>query len=314
VTIALTMIVRDEQDTIGPCLDTAKPLIDHWTICDTGSTDDTKQVIRDVLANIPGELHDVEWRDFGHNRTDALARARGTADYLLMLDADMRIDQRAPMPELDADEYLLRSTGTFEFTLPLLLKADRAWEYRGAAHAYLAVDDGQPVISRELEQLRIIDTREGGVRRDKLWRDLRLLVQELEEKPDDPRATFYLAQTYRDLGRSREAAALYRRRVELGGWAEEVFWACYQEGLCRAAIGEDPVPVMLEAYRRRPTRAEPIWYLAQRARLAGDTDQALVYAELASRIPKPDDTLFVLAWIYEDGIRKELELARKEAA
>ena len=46
----------------------------YWVISDTGSTDNTKEIIKTFFKNlnIPGELVEHEWRDFGYNRTKAL--------------------------------------------------------------------------------------------------------------------------------------------------------------------------------------------------------------------------------------------------
>ena len=84
-TICLVMIVRNEAAVIRRCLESVKPLIEHWVICDTGSTDDTPEAIRQTLSGIPGTMHQVPWVDFGHNRTEALKLARGKADYHLLI-------------------------------------------------------------------------------------------------------------------------------------------------------------------------------------------------------------------------------------
>src|SRR5690349_14287434 len=91
-TICLCMIVRDEADVLAAGLRSALPLIDTWVICDTGSTDGTQALIAQELASLPGELHEHEWVDFGHNRTRLMELARGKADYLLLLDADNTVE------------------------------------------------------------------------------------------------------------------------------------------------------------------------------------------------------------------------------
>lgn len=77
--IALCMIVKNESHIIRECLESVYKYIDYWVICDTGSTDDTKQIIKKFFEekNIPGELHDHEWKGFGHNRTLAFDVAKG---------------------------------------------------------------------------------------------------------------------------------------------------------------------------------------------------------------------------------------------
>ena len=111
MSLCLTMIVRNEQAFIERCLASIKPHIDSWTIVDTGSTDDTKKLIRKALKGVPGKLHEREFVNFGHNRTEALALAKGTADWLLLLDADETVEVHPdlltwladdPDPETDA--------------------------------------------------------------------------------------------------------------------------------------------------------------------------------------------------------------------
>ena len=87
-TVCLNMIVKNEAGVIRRCLDSVRPFIHHWVIVDTGSTDGTQKLIREYLADVPGELHERPWKNFGHNRSEALALARGKSDYILVIDAD----------------------------------------------------------------------------------------------------------------------------------------------------------------------------------------------------------------------------------
>ena len=102
--VSLCMIVKNEAEVIERCFASVRHLIDHWVICDTGSTDGTPEVIERALAGIPGELHHHEWRDFGHNRSELMRVARGTADYLLLLDADQTLSELGTLPALTVDE------------------------------------------------------------------------------------------------------------------------------------------------------------------------------------------------------------------
>src|SRR5690606_31494452 len=84
--ICLTMIVRNETSVIERCLKSVRPFIDCWSIVDTGSSDGTQQLVRAYLADLPGELHERVWQDFGHNRSEALTLARPWGDYLFVID------------------------------------------------------------------------------------------------------------------------------------------------------------------------------------------------------------------------------------
>lgn len=308
MTVALCMIVRDEAAILERCLASVAGLIDTWVICDTGSTDATPQVIERALAGIPGELHHTPWVDFGHNRSELMRRARGAADHLLLLDADMEVLQRGPIPPLSADAYLLRETGALDFGVPRLVRGDRHWWFEGSTHEYLACD-GQ-YVQEELDALVIDHHADGAARRTKLIRDVGLLKRDIAEHPGRARPVFYLAQTYRDLGEPDLAIDWYRRRVELGGWEEETFYANLQEGALKAerdvAWG---TPVLLEAWGRRPSRAEPLHELARAHRVAGNLAAAHLFAERGLEIAYPSDILFVHRWVYTWGLRYERGLA-----
>ena len=91
-TICLNMIVKNESHVIVPTLENLCSHIqfDYWVICDTGSTDATRDIIRGFfsLKNIKGELVEHEWINFGHNRTKALECAFNKTDYVFIFDAD----------------------------------------------------------------------------------------------------------------------------------------------------------------------------------------------------------------------------------
>ena len=111
-TICLNMIVKDEHHIIVKTLEMLCSKIDfsYWAICDTGSSDNTKELIVEFFKkkNIPGELHIHKWTNFAHNRTLALDVAFQKTDLSLIFDADDEIHGTIKMPEtVDADGYHL---------------------------------------------------------------------------------------------------------------------------------------------------------------------------------------------------------------
>jgi glycosyltransferase involved in cell wall biosynthesis len=85
------MMVKNEAELIKRAIDSARPLIDCWSITDTGSTDGTQDIIRKELADIPGHLWERPWVNWGHNRTEAITLAKlSGADFMLLLDAERR--------------------------------------------------------------------------------------------------------------------------------------------------------------------------------------------------------------------------------
>ena len=302
------MIVRNEADVVERCLESVRPLIDTWVVCDTGSTDGTPERVRAALSDLPGELHDTPWVDFGHNRTSLMDLAHGAADYLLLLDADMTLRPRGDLPELEADAYMLRETGGLDFGILRLVRGDRTWWFEGSTHEHIATDGHFD--QRMLDALLVEHHADGSARVDKLLRDVGLLKRDMRRDPANPRPVFYLAQTYRDLGHRELAIDHYAKRVAFGGWDEEVFYAQLQQG---ALLAEHDLaaaePVLLGAWERRPTRAEPLYELARAHRMNGDYNLAELYAARGLAVDYPSDVLFVHRWVYEWALALEHALA-----
>lgn len=280
-TFALAMIVRDEETNIVRCLDSCKHLLSHWTIIDTGSKDRTKKLIRETLTDIPGLLLDAEWVNFRENRSELMAAARNTADYLILLDADMVLHTPEELPDLTEDVYLGKIGGSsLDYKLPLLVKGDKEWRYEGVRHSYLACEPAQ----YDQEILDGLWVEDHSVSKPgKLEEDVRALAEEHARNPLDARTVFYLAQSYHDLDRIPEAIHYYRLRSEMGGWGEEVYYARHRLGclLCETVSYLEGAKWLLKAWEGRPSRAEALRALAR------------VTDNVADKIPPSDDLLFV---------------------
>jgi tetratricopeptide (TPR) repeat protein len=317
--ICLCMIVKDEVDVLKRCFDSCREVIDHWVICDTGSTDGTQDLIGQELAGIPGELYERRWVDFGHNRSELMKLARGRGDYLLLLDADWTVEiEPDALAYLVADAYLIRHGGEVEFHNKRLVSGRLEWRYIGVTHEYISSNEERTC--ERLEGVTIHVWSVGGSRTGRWQRDAELLEAELARDPTDARAVFYLAQTYRDIGNeSHDHAKLelalehYRLRAELDGWAEEAYVARYQAGVLSARLGDWPAAVdaFLTAWEQRPARLEAVHHLSVGLRERGLHHAAHQFTRLAHDLrplPVPDDLLFVAPWIYEWGMLFEYSI------
>ncbi|MEV4947685.1 glycosyltransferase [Streptomyces sp. NPDC053755] len=306
--ICLCMIVKNEARVIERCLASVRDLVDTWVVSDTGSTDGTQQLIRHALDGIPGELREEPWVNFGHNRSLNIRHARGRADYLLLLDADLVVERAGSLPALTADAYLLRHAGPLEYRIKRLVRGDMPWRYEGVTHEYITADRDH--VSENLDALVIKDFADGGSRHDKFERDARLLSAELDRNPTDTRTVFYLAQTMRDLGRAAEAIDLYERRARMGGWDEEVSYALLQAGILKADSGDWPsaMDTLSRAWEARPQRLEACYELASRLRRMGRHHSAHAVVTAALDREPPDDLLFLQPWIYRWGLLFEYSI------
>jgi glycosyltransferase involved in cell wall biosynthesis len=250
------MICRDEAAVIEETLLAVKPYISHWTIVDTGSTDKTKALVRKTLKGVPGKLYERPWVDFSTNRNEALELAEKTAEWLLLLDADMSVEIHPDLlswlagdPDPTVDAWMLEIVdGALRWRMPFLVRGFREWRYIGPVHEYLDISQ---VKTRPLLGLTLRHRGNGRNPIVKWDQYLSLLKPGLEA--GDPRAVFYSAECLRLLGCIPQAIELYEQRATLNGFEEEAWYAAY-----KAAHLKGSVPELLEAFNRRPWRSEPL--------------------------------------------------------
>ena len=313
--ICLNMIVKDESNIIKRGLATTKPMIDYWVIVDTGSKDGTQEIIKEFMKDIPGELHERPWKNFEHNRNQALELAKGKADYILFMDADETIDLSPDfkMPELKMDSYdsIIKDAGS-QYNRILLIKDGLDWKWHGVLHEY--VSSPKATSNATLQGIKKISQREGARSADpkKYQKDAQVLEKALQEDPNNSRYVFYLAQSYRDAGDYASALKNYEKRVKMEGWDQEVFYAMLQMGRVQEFLKMSPETIIKSyytAFQFRPTRAEPLFYLAKYYRDRKDFEKAYRIASIGMSIPLPKDILFVEKWIYDYDMQMEVSIS-----
>ena len=140
------MIVKNESHIIVQTLTNLCSYVtfDAYYISDTGSTDNTMDLIREFFKErgIPGHIEQVEWRDFGFNRTLALQMAFNKTDYLFIFDADDSIHGDFRMPaKLTHDAYQLKLGESFVYLRTLLVNNRKRWRFVGVLHEYISCVD-----------------------------------------------------------------------------------------------------------------------------------------------------------------------------
>lgn len=314
----LNMIVKNESGRITRALDSVAPFISGWVICDTGSTDDTKEKVKEYFNHhkIPGILIEERFIDWAQARNAALNWGRSYArqsgiDYLILMDADMEIvinDLLRFTAAVTGDSVdMYQQAGSVHYQNRRLVHADTSGEYRGVTHEYLDIASSCCIPSTVAY---FIDHADGANRPEKFKRDIQLLLKGLEDEPDNARYYFYLAQSYRDSGDHHAAAIWYRKRVEAGGWDEEVWQAQVNYAHCLKDMKDEGgfLRELLVGYNMRPTRAEPLYDLARHYRDKGMNAPAVAFAETGLSIPLSTDALFVNDYVYKVGLKEELSI------
>jgi glycosyltransferase involved in cell wall biosynthesis len=321
--IGLCMIVKNESHIIKESMGCTLPFVDTYCIVDTGSTDDTIQVIKDFYAakGIEGHVHERPWQDFGTNRSEALALCDGKMDYILVIDADDLMSYpddgpaklRTLLRESTPNSATIRiKQGLLDYARGQIFKANDGWKYKGVLHEYPANDKPNNK-SIELPREFWMESRRLGARNltgDKPQRDIAVLLKGTEDEPDNERYAFYLAQSYHDIGDFANSLKWYKKRFTMQRWAEEAWYSAYRVGNCYKQLGNIPKFEcwMLKAHAYRPERAEPIYQLAEYFRIHGQHYKAYHYIQLGRRIAYPSDVLFIEGYPYRGGFDYEASI------
>jgi glycosyltransferase involved in cell wall biosynthesis len=313
--LAWNAIVKNESARIERCVRSLLPHVDCGIVVDTGSTDNTEHLIAQLFqeANKPVEIFNAPFVSFDQARNEALRRARESSlpwDYLLLVDADMelRVTDSGWTKQINGGpSYDMRQTvgGLSYFNRRLVSRSATGW-YQGVTHEFLDV----PTSGCVNHGAYFIDYADGSNRPEKFKRDIELLKNALMTEDRlglVQRYTFYLAQSYFDSRDWEKAAKWYKKRVELGGWDEEVWNAQVHYAHCLDNLGDTAGFVwgLLTAYGMRPKRAESLYDLAKWARDRGMNHVSLLFSETGRTIPYPDDQLFVNDYAYRTGLREE---------
>ena len=243
-TICLNMIVKNESHIITKTLNNLCSYINfsYWVICDTGSTDNTKELITDFFKDkkIDGELVEHKWKDFGHNRSQALKSAYNKTDYVFIFDADDEIIGDFKLPTIyDCDKYTLNFGKGFVYVRPLLFNNRKRFCFKGVLHEYLSNIDEVSGDKNITGNYHIESGRTGDRSKNpnKYIDDANILKKAHyeEEKTDynlSCRYAFYCAQSYKDSGPTYidDAIEWYKKCLDLNMWLQEKYHSCFTLG------------------------------------------------------------------------------------
>jgi len=324
--LCLNMIVKNESRIIRRLLESVYKWIDCYCICDTGSTDDTCEIIESFFKekDIPGKIVNEVFQDFGYNRSFAL-KACETLDplpqYVLLLDADMvfwvnpgltKEEFKQSLTVADA-HYMYQGTEQFFYKNVRIVRNNFDISYWGVTHEYVKTPPNTIYSTLEKPNVFIKDIGDGGAKSDKFERDIRLLKKGIEELPDNDRYHFYLANSYKDSGDYDNAIETYKKRIKIGGWHEEIWYSYYAIGICYKLKGDmgKAIHAWMDAYQFFPERIENLYEIIHFYRCEGKNRLAYPFCRLAKvelDQGRKLDYLFMQKDIYDYKLDYELSI------
>lgn len=314
--VIVTIMIKNEERIIKRCISNALSIADAFCISDTGSTDYTVKILEEFLPTLSVKTKLVQhtWQNFGHNRTLAYQASQAFCEelgwnpettYALLVDADMNF---VMTPEYNKDAMtangyrLKQKTSSLEYYNTRLAKISYPWRCVGVTHEYWDGAECEP-----LDTIYINDIGDGGCKNDKFERDERLLRKGIEDEPKNERYMFYLAQTLKDLKKLPEAIDMYKKRINAGGWYEEVWYSMYIISKLYYELGNMTEMEYwgLKAYDSNKNRSENIYFLTKVFREKQQYYKAWHYLQIGLAIKKPNELLFLESDVYNHLFKYE---------
>jgi hypothetical protein len=308
--LCLNMIVKNESKIITRLFDSVISIINCYCICDTGSNDDTINIIQNYFEkkNIFGKIIQESFINFSHNRNISLKACEGMSDYILLLDADMEVKLNNFNKEILLDYehfYIFQGNDNLYYKNIRIIKNNvslHSYEYIGSTHEYISHDDNCTSTTIDKNIFFINDIGDGGCKTNKFQRDIELLTNAVNSEVNNCRDYFYLANSYYDIKKYDEAINFYKKRIDLKGWEQEVWYSYYKIGLSYMNLNNFSSALFywLEGFNYFPDRIENIYEIVRYYRIDSKYKLAYHFYKLAESklILKKDDWLFLHNDVY----------------
>lgn len=307
ISLCLCMIVKNESKIIKRLFDSVISIIDCYCICDTGSTDDTINIIEEYFKekNIPGKIIIEPFKNFSYNRNIALENCNGLSDYILLLDADMFLEIKNFVKDLlvSYDEFkILQGNENFNYPNTRIIKNNGLYKYYGVTHEYISGPPCMKSATLSNDILFLNDIGDGGSKHKKFERDIKLLIEGIKEEPNNTRYYFYLANSYRDSNMHDESIEWYKKIINTKeGWVQEKYLSCLRiyDSYCIKKEDEIGIHYLIMSYKFDNKRIEGIYKLVHYYCIKDMNEVSLSFYLLIQHyyeneyLPKNNNNIFV---------------------
>lgn len=305
--INLCIMVKDAGDLFEKVLTENLPYIDRWTILDTGSTDNTIDIINKVLSVKKGSLVQEPFINFRDSRNRCLELAGTKCKYNIMLDDTyvIRGDLRDFFTKIRGDQYaesysLIVKSNDLEYSSNRILKSENNLKYIYKIHE--VIQHNQNVfIPKDI--IYISDYTNDYMEErtiDRKRKDLDLLFEEIKEDPQNPRHYYYIAQTYKLLDEHELAAEYFQKRYDhpIEGFFQEKLDSLFEmTRIYNFKLNkpwEECEQLYLKCYNMDTSRPESLYFIGIHYYLENNYNKAYEYIKAAFEIGYPVDKQFSL--------------------
>ncbi len=242
--------MKDEAKFLPRLLKSILPFVNKYYILDTGSTDNSIEIVKDFFEQhgIEGEIHVntecieiIEGKPcfiYGKARNEALKLLEGKADYGFWIDCDEELIIEPSFNESDFKNKLISNDfdkgnvvirGTFEYHRSCIFKVSKPFKWVGKVHEVLVCDD--PTNDFNVQGMYVQLHADETDRDVNKYKQHALILQKEVDEHNSPRDIFYLANSLKDNGDWEKAIEYYRRRVNnIEGFYEERYESQFMIG------------------------------------------------------------------------------------
>lgn len=285
MTLSVCLIVKDESEVIGRCLNCVLKFADEIIVVDTGSTDNTVEEVR----KFTDDIYFFKWcDDFSAARNFALEQA--ACDYVMWLDADDIITDEncrkikellegSPTFDMAYLPYAAAFDGdrpTFVYYRERIFKRSKNFRFQGAVHEAVSPDGKIVYSDAEIYHKKV---REGEP-----LRNLKILQKQIACGISlDERSKFYYGRELLYNKMYRECTAVLEEFLRGDGWIENKIEACLNLYYAYAALGEKErgYAALLHSFTLAPPKAEACCILGAKFFEEGDDKSAIFWYEQA---------------------------------
>lgn len=261
---SICIITKNEADKLEKCLVAAKKLGEELVVVDTGSTDNTKEIMK-KYADIEGEF---QWCDDFAKAKNYVAHL-ATHEWILLLDTDeyvmeynkeellhmMEESPRAQGSIKRRNHYIQDGEERIAYTWTPRFYNRNVYEFRGRIHEQLVLLHPEQKDISDCVDLHFLiehdsyeNTRQGMEQKAK--RNKRLLIMDLQENGEEPYTLFQLGKSCYTLQQYEEAAEYFSRGLEFDldpnleyviDMVESYGYALINSGQAQVALGLESV-------------------------------------------------------------------------
>jgi glycosyltransferase involved in cell wall biosynthesis len=335
VKIVLTQIMKNESHVAERMLNSIKNFVDGVVVVDTGSTDNSIEIVENwgKENNIETYVVSRAFDNFENSRNFSIDTARekflskndGNTYYGMWLDFDEQlvVHPNFNKEKCDKDLYMFNtSIGAMKYTRNEFYRLDKEFKFYGPVHEFIIYSGKDQVTSGLMEGVEVLVKMDGGSWKSDISEKYKghavILEDYINRINRDPRWIFYTAQSYHDSAsvpnnreeneeRWRRAMKYYKERVDrLDGYEEERYYSQLRIGSIMKMMEfpwEQTHQSLLKAYSMDPLRAESIKLIVDHYLSIGEWNMAYMYSKFLkvnffNKNPYPQRLLFIDESLY----------------